>query len=176
MAPQDRRTEAAKAVFNHLAERLNAPFAVRLWDGSIVPLGKDADLSLAVTVSGPGVLGSILRRPSLERVLGHWAAGRIDVEGADPLTFVERAKARRVRIDRRGLALGRLLRHALPLLLTRAEEAPVAHRYAGDATGRDAARRDEGAFVRFHYDIGNEFYALFLDPEMQYSCAYFTDW
>jgi cyclopropane-fatty-acyl-phospholipid synthase len=29
--------------------------------------------------------------------------------------------------------------------------------------------------VVHHYDIGNELYRLFLDPDMQYSCAYFTD-
>jgi cyclopropane-fatty-acyl-phospholipid synthase len=28
--------------------------------------------------------------------------------------------------------------------------------------------------VRHHYDLGNDFYALFLDAGMQYSCAYFT--
>jgi len=27
--------------------------------------------------------------------------------------------------------------------------------------------------IRFHYDLGNEFYRLFLDPRMVYSCAYF---
>jgi cyclopropane-fatty-acyl-phospholipid synthase len=27
--------------------------------------------------------------------------------------------------------------------------------------------------VRFHYDVGNEFYALWLDRQMVYSCAYF---
>jgi cyclopropane-fatty-acyl-phospholipid synthase len=32
--------------------------------------------------------------------------------------------------------------------------------------------RDLGA-IRFHYDVSNEFYALWLDPLMQYSCAYF---
>ena len=30
--------------------------------------------------------------------------------------------------------------------------------------------------MRFHYDLSNDFYALFLDPEMEYSCAYFRDW
>ena len=30
--------------------------------------------------------------------------------------------------------------------------------------------------IQFHYDVSNEFYALFLDPEMVYSCAYFHDW
>ena len=29
--------------------------------------------------------------------------------------------------------------------------------------------------VAHHYDIGNDFYRLFLDEDMQYSCAYFTD-
>jgi cyclopropane-fatty-acyl-phospholipid synthase len=29
--------------------------------------------------------------------------------------------------------------------------------------------------VVHHYDIGNDLYRLFLDPDMQYSCGYFTD-
>lgn len=29
--------------------------------------------------------------------------------------------------------------------------------------------------VQSHYDIGNDFYKLWLDPTMTYSCAYFTD-
>jgi cyclopropane-fatty-acyl-phospholipid synthase len=29
--------------------------------------------------------------------------------------------------------------------------------------------------VEHHYDIGNDLYRLFLDEDMQYSCAYFTD-
>jgi cyclopropane-fatty-acyl-phospholipid synthase len=29
--------------------------------------------------------------------------------------------------------------------------------------------------VSHHYDIGNELYRLFLDDDLQYSCAYFTD-
>ena len=29
--------------------------------------------------------------------------------------------------------------------------------------------------VAHHYDIGNELYGLFLDGDLQYSCAYFTD-
>jgi len=31
------------------------------------------------------------------------------------------------------------------------------------------------ANVAHHYDLGNDFYRLFLDDGMQYSCAYFTD-
>jgi cyclopropane-fatty-acyl-phospholipid synthase len=37
--------------------------------------------------------------------------------------------------------------------------------------GRTTARRN----VRRHYDLSSEFYGRFLDKDMQYSCAYFTD-
>lgn len=29
--------------------------------------------------------------------------------------------------------------------------------------------------IQSHYDIGNDFYKLWLDPTMTYSCAYFTN-
>ena len=29
--------------------------------------------------------------------------------------------------------------------------------------------------VTHHYDVGNDFYRLFLDEDLQYSCGYFTD-
>jgi cyclopropane-fatty-acyl-phospholipid synthase len=37
---------------------------------------------------------------------------------------------------------------------------------------RHTPGRDRRA-VRYHYDAGNEFFSLFLDPSMTYSCAYF---
>ena len=41
----------------------------------------------------------------------------------------------------------------------------------GGAIEPDKARRN----VAHHYDIGNDLYRLFLDDDLQYSCAYFTD-
>jgi cyclopropane-fatty-acyl-phospholipid synthase len=38
-----------------------------------------------------------------------------------------------------------------------------------------ASGRDDKAMISFHYDVSNDFYALFLDPEMVYSCGYFAD-
>jgi len=34
----------------------------------------------------------------------------------------------------------------------------------------------DAAAIKFHYDIGNDFYKLWLDERMVYSCAYFEDW
>jgi cyclopropane-fatty-acyl-phospholipid synthase len=36
--------------------------------------------------------------------------------------------------------------------------------------------RQNRDYIQFHYDLGNDFYRLFLDEEMQYSCGYFTVW
>ncbi len=34
-------------------------------------------------------------------------------------------------------------------------------------------KKDQAKEVSSHYDLGNEFYKLWLDPTMSYSCAYF---
>ena len=47
---------------------------------------------------------------------------------------------------------------------------------AATRPAKAAPRPQNRDFIQFHYDVGNDFYRLFLDPEMQYSCAYFTDW
>ncbi|HZJ55545.1 MAG TPA: cyclopropane-fatty-acyl-phospholipid synthase family protein, partial [Myxococcaceae bacterium] len=41
------------------------------------------------------------------------------------------------------------------------------------SAARHSLARDEGA-VRHHYDVGNDFYRLFLDDHLVYSCAYWT--
>jgi cyclopropane-fatty-acyl-phospholipid synthase len=43
--------------------------------------------------------------------------------------------------------------------------------YLNTLNSKVAARRN----VVHHYDIGNDIYRTFLDPDMQYSCGYFTD-
>ena len=49
----------------------------------------------------------------------------------------------------------------------------------GKKKWRSLFRRNEAGKSRknvaHHYDVGNELYRLFLDEDMQYSCAYFTD-
>ncbi|MEM8855635.1 MAG: class I SAM-dependent methyltransferase, partial [Pseudomonadota bacterium] len=46
----------------------------------------------------------------------------------------------------------------------------VTRRWAQHNT-RKAARRN----ATHHYDVGNDIYALFLDEDWQYSCAYFAE-
>ena len=45
----------------------------------------------------------------------------------------------------------------------------------GDKAGRDGSETSNKENIQYHYDLSNAFYALFLDPEMVYSCAHFTE-
>ena len=41
--------------------------------------------------------------------------------------------------------------------------------------GRTNTLSGSRANIRYHYDLGNDFYSLFLDRTMTYSCAYYSD-
>ena len=176
---QEKQIEAAREVFGHFARILDAPFSLRLWDGTTIPLGRNRAGSACITIAGPGVLGALFRRPSLDHLFRRYVSGDIAIEGGDLIGFVEAARRQR---KESGIRLGDLRKgfpwtKALPLLLARDDRpAAIRHEFRGGDAPRRATKRKEQDFIQFHYDASNEFYQLFLDPEMVYSCAYFRDW
>lgn len=78
----------------------------------------------------------------------------------------------------RGIArrLNKTLAAHAAALPVRAGQRRAGHAYAGSQEAKLGQGRDDKALVQFHYDLSNDFYALFLDPERVYSCAYFPDW
>lgn len=170
---KQKQRDAAHQLFSQLAPLLNRKISVQLWDGTLIPLGEDCDPNYFISITGPGVLGSLMRKPSYENLLFHYANGNIKIHG-DLIDFVNLARKKRPRDRSKKVSRLRLLKTALPLLLAPADKIEVAHSYGNDEVGRNEARRKNMDFIQFHYDISNEFYALFLGKEMQYSCGYFT--
>ena len=166
-----KRLDSARRLAEHLAQVVDLPISLRLWDGRLVPLGRQVEPGYALAIESPGVLGSILRKPTLENVLRHYVRGGIDLIGDDLISIVERIRADRRKIRFKDFSKWFVLRNALPLLLAREETDPVKHRF-----GDGVEHRTSKEFIQFHYDVSNEFYSMFLDPEMQYSCAYFERW
>jgi cyclopropane-fatty-acyl-phospholipid synthase len=122
------------------------------------------------------VIGSLLRWPTLDNLVRQYATGGIEVLGGDLIELFEAIRVEKSRVRLKKLRLGMLVKHALPFLFSRADEAHAQHAYAGDHVARDSAPRSDRDYIQFHYDLGNDFYQLFLDPQMQYSCGYFRDW
>lgn len=168
----DARTASVRRLAEHVAQHLRADLVLRLWDGSEVPLGPGARNDLAVAIRSPAFLTRMLRRPTITTLIEGFAAGDVGIEGGTLLDLAARAEGGRrgvlKQVDKR-LAL----RTLLPFLFGPGS-AGAEHGYEGPGdAARHGAGRDDKALVQFHYDLSNAFYALFLDPEMVYSCAYY---
>ena len=48
----ENKLAAARKIFEHVGESINAPFSVRLWDGSKIPLGKNVDPKFYIACLG----------------------------------------------------------------------------------------------------------------------------
>ena len=169
------RLRAARNLFEQLARGLDAPISVRLWDGSVIPLGSDVLPGYALSVRSAEALGALLRRPSLENLVRAYASGDLDLHGAQPLEFARAVREKRVRFRIAEVRSLLMLRNLIPLLLAPSPERKHMQAFEGDEHGSHRVQADDKDFIHFHYDVSNEFYALFLDPEMVYTCAYFRD-
>jgi cyclopropane-fatty-acyl-phospholipid synthase len=143
------------------------PFNLRFWDGNAVP------------ASMPGAPTFFLRRPV---ALAHFLAapgtlglGRAYVEGALEVDDLDGAFVTVDSWEPPPLSLGERARLGAALALA-AAPGGLPRRPALELIlrgPRHTAERDAAA-VRYHYDVGNEFFALFLDESMTYSCAIFS--
>jgi cyclopropane-fatty-acyl-phospholipid synthase len=144
------------------------PFAVEFWDGTRVPATAPGP---TFTVRNPTAVARALYRPG-ELGLGRaYVAGDLALDDLDaviallgrwePPPLGPRARARLA------LAAARAAGPRRPPPPPAAELPPARSRLHG-------LRRDARA-VRHHYDLSNDFFALFLDESMTYSCAYFGD-
>jgi len=143
------------------------PFAVRFWDGTEV----EATESGAPTFrfESPRALAHVLRAPGELGIGRAYVTGLVDVDDLDAaLRVVDTFEPPPLPLGQK-LRLGRALVRACGL--TRLPRPPAAElRLRGE---RHTLARDRRA-VRHHYDAGNEFFALFLDASMTYSCACFS--
>ncbi len=173
----DNRTlDRVRRALSLIREHADLPVAVRLWDGSVEALGHDVPEGPVVCLNSPGVVPSLLRRPTLDRAIRHYAHGRLDIDGGSWVELgrpfaLDNATRRRLR----NVPKGRLMSMLAPLLLVKSDNPDASRGYDGDADGAGRKTGENKDFIQFHYDVGDEFYQLFLDPEMQYSCAYFRE-
>jgi len=171
-----RRRAAAVALVETLARHLDIDASVELWDGTRLPLGTKVTRDLRLTIADPGVLASLVRWPTLDRIIRHYARGDIGLEGGTLIDFGREVGREDVRRRMKALPRLALLRHLLPFLTGPSLSPDRTRDFAGEATGEGRSKADNRAYIKFHYDVGNDFYRLFLDPELVYSCAYFEDW
>jgi cyclopropane-fatty-acyl-phospholipid synthase len=168
-----RRLQSLRALLAHLRERMGVDIGFVLWDGTTVP-GNLAPDALALAIADEGVVAALIRRPKLGTLFNLIVSQRLELRNGTLFELL--AQRPRVRtkdalktLDKK-LALGTVARF---LFVPRGGPWPLEETAGGQAAtnGREEANKEN---IQYHYDLSNEFYALFLDPEMVYSCGYFT--
>jgi cyclopropane-fatty-acyl-phospholipid synthase len=143
------------------------PFHVRFWDGGAVA----ATVPEAPTffVTRPVALAHVLAAPSTLGLGRAYVDGSLAVDDLDgALSVVDDFEPPPLSgTDRARLALAAAAA-ALPGGLPRRPGLELLLRGRLHSAERDAAA------VRYHYDVGNDFFKLFLDESMTYSCAVFS--
>jgi len=163
----DKASEKASTILQELLRDFPArDFAVELWDGTRWDAKASKFCRFTWQIHTPRALQALFRSDRELALAESYIYGDFDVSGdllavfpvADYLMQREFSLAEKLRLST--LAMG--LPSAESLNHFRAQMRGNLHSKA----------RDQEA-VSFHYDVSNEFYQLWLDRQMVYSCAYF---
>ena len=173
LTPEKKQLEATHRILKHLKDTLDIPISVQLWDGSKHPLSAGDISQYTFVIEGPRTVSTLLKKPTLENFIRHYAVGKVGFSGGDMHSFMEFARKNNPKKKWKQLNKPFLIKELLPFVFGPTEKLNLEDKFKDDATGENQATRSNSDYIQFHYDVSNDFYKLFLDPEMQYSCAYF---
>ncbi|GAA5514346.1 putative fatty acid methyltransferase Rv3720 [Deinococcus carri] len=141
-------------------------FDVQLWDGTVLPATSPPTRARLV-LNSEHSLGRMLGLP-LDLALGE-AYLRGDFEIAGDVSVI----AGLTEAFDTPLTAGRLARLLGDVQLLRRSAGPAPHPVTAQLHGERHTRERDREAVTHHYDVSNDFYRLWLDRRMVYSCGYF---
>jgi cyclopropane-fatty-acyl-phospholipid synthase len=159
------RTEPLRREIEHNFPQ--RPFTIEFWDGTRVPSTEEG--GPVFSVRSPKAIAHLLRAPGELGIGRAYVQGHLlpdDLDAALAVVGSWQAPA----IDRKAQAR-LLLAAARGAGLTLPPRAPIAEL---SPRGRLHSKERDARAVRHHYDLSNEFFSLFLDRSMTYSCAIFS--
>ena len=144
------------------------PFEVEFWDGRRLPATRGTGAP-RFRVRSPQAVAHALRAPGQLGIARAYVSGELEVDDIDAaIRLLDSWEPPPLRLaDRARLALSAVRACGVgPLPSPPLMELPP--------RGRRHSRERDARAVRHHYDLPAEFFALFLDRSMTYSCAIFS--
>jgi cyclopropane-fatty-acyl-phospholipid synthase len=140
---------------------------VRFWDGGVVQATSGG--APTFFVRRPSALSHFLRAPDTLGLGRAYVDGSLDADDLDSAFIVvdEWEPPELSAIDKARLGFGVVVA-ALPGGIPKRPSLELILQGERHTLQRDAAA------IRYHYDVGNEFFGLFLDESMTYSCAIYS--
>ena len=180
----------AAALLTRLFKELTIPVSIRLWNGADLTVGNVANIP---NLSNSAIAKKLATQNTFTLVCRSPAAVHAMVMGTDPLRMAEVYFRDEVDIEGNFFAALGLKDHLRAIRLSWRDRmqtisAALQLRRADRAASRVQAKRtalhstsvkqhskaENRDAIAFHYDVSNDFYALWLDEAMVYSCAYFA--
>jgi len=172
----DRALAMSLTLLARLFRNVNRNLTLRLWNGAIIRVGlavdQAPDSTFELVFHGPLVVHSLILGRDPLRIAEAYFRGDMDIEGdffaavglKDDLQSIRMSLSDRLRT----------LYEALQLkALAKGRPASTAPSRARLRAVISHSKQENRAAIKFHYDVSNDFYALWLDKKMVYSCAYF---
>jgi len=150
--------------------------AVCLWDGQTLAFGTGAP-AFTLAFREPRPLRELILSRDPLRLAEAYFLGKVDVEGDIYAALQLKDYLQSLRLST--IEKAAFLSGALLLGNFADEDAGTASpgwrtSLATRLAGAHSKTRDRQA-IAFHYDVSNDFYQIWLDEQMVYSCAYFED-
>ncbi len=168
-------TEAATRIIQKLLGRFDGSVALRLWSDATQSFGKcvgQVAPSFTLVLRDPGVLRDLVLKRGPIPLADAYFHGRLDVEGDLYAALGLKQHFQNLTLtgrERAGLLVDALRLAFMPARkIAPAGVVPTTRQFTHDHTPES----DREA-ISHHYDVSNDFYKLFLDERMVYSCAYF---
>jgi cyclopropane-fatty-acyl-phospholipid synthase len=160
--------EATLAFLRDLFSGYSRDFAVRLWDGTLWAPDAGREPRFTVVLRHPGAARAMFWPPGQLTLSEAYFYDDFDIEGDLEAVFplVDYLLEREPRLTEWLRALRRL--RTLP-----SERRPRIGSERAQLRGRRSSLERDREAIAHHYDVSNEFFALWLDPTMTYSCALF---
>jgi cyclopropane-fatty-acyl-phospholipid synthase len=144
-------------------------FTVKLWDNSVMYIGKDIS-AFTLYIHSPSVLRQLVLFRDPIRLAEAYFDGEVEVAGDFNTAMGLRYYLENLKLpfqEKLLLALRALALNNKVIRLQHIKNEAVAKKL------RNAPRQNSVESIAFHYDVSNEFYKIWLDERMAYSCAYF---
>lgn len=159
------RTEPLRREVEH--DFPDRPFEIAFWDGTRIPATTPG--GPVFWVRSPKAIAHLLRAPGQLGVGRAYVTGQLEPDDLDAAMQVVN-RWRPPHVDARArlrltMAGARAAGLTLPPRAPKAELSP---------RGRLHSKARDARAVRHHYDVSNDFFAIFLDQSMTYSCAIFS--
>ena len=172
-----RRAEQTAVLLNRLFHSFNGAVSFQLWSGVTLRLGNGpadgVEPRFTLVCRNPGVVRSMILGRDRLRLAEAYFRGDLDIEGDFFAALGLKDHLNDIRLCLRD----RLITILGAARLGSSDETSPSQTVQRTSLHGQAvmahSKTENRASIEFHYDVSNEFYALWLDDAMVYSCAYF---